>query len=402
MAIFALHCSRSVSRVLCLHSLRYTIFNTVSTCQHLVLVTMDEYLRTVKATLSGAVAKKQPIHVILGNEACDLDSAVCAVTYAYYLHQTSNKLTVPMLNIPQEDYSLRTESTYFLGKCGITQDLLHFRDTLDLHALHAASLLSLTLVDFNVLRGKDAGLVESVCEILDHHQRECIEKANVEVEIELVGSCCTLVADRLMSDAKFEFVKFMPILLYGTILLDTVCLSKEAARATQHDHDVIDKLEKILDEPVNKQSLFCELQAAKADISSLSSQDILRKDMKQVSGGSTHIAICSLPIDIVSFIAREDAGESLASLSSTIRVDLIVLMSLTMNKDSPYRQIAVYSKQQSTVEKMCRKLEECEEPGLKLVAMASCLGDVTVYRQANVTASRKKILPYVLTVLPSF
>ena len=29
------------------------------------------------------------VHVVLGNEACDLDSAVCAIAYAYYLHEVS-------------------------------------------------------------------------------------------------------------------------------------------------------------------------------------------------------------------------------------------------------------------------------------------------------------------------
>ena len=29
------------------------------------------------------------VHVVLCNEACDLDSAVSAVTYAYYLHEVT-------------------------------------------------------------------------------------------------------------------------------------------------------------------------------------------------------------------------------------------------------------------------------------------------------------------------
>ena len=29
------------------------------------------------------------VHVVLGNEACDLDSAVSAIVYAYYLHEVS-------------------------------------------------------------------------------------------------------------------------------------------------------------------------------------------------------------------------------------------------------------------------------------------------------------------------
>ena len=50
--------------------------------------------------------------------------------------------------------------------------------------------------------------------------------------------------------------------------MDTVCFSEEAARATQKDHDVAERLEKILPE-VDRTALFDQLQTAKADVSGL-------------------------------------------------------------------------------------------------------------------------------------
>lgn len=72
--------------------------------------------------------------VIIGNEACDLDSAVSAIVYGFYLIQsaTNERLITPVLNIKKEDYVLKTEVVYLFNKCGISKDHLIFRDDLDL------------------------------------------------------------------------------------------------------------------------------------------------------------------------------------------------------------------------------------------------------------------------------
>ncbi|KAK3094336.1 hypothetical protein FSP39_000423, partial [Pinctada imbricata] len=94
-----------------------------------------------------------PIHVVIGNESCDLDSVVSALTFAFYLGQISadGTIFIPVLNIQRSQYPLRTESTFFLRKNSITDELLTFRDDLDLQKLHRSGKLTLTLVDRNVL-----------------------------------------------------------------------------------------------------------------------------------------------------------------------------------------------------------------------------------------------------------
>ncbi|XP_031697445.1 exopolyphosphatase PRUNE1-like [Anarrhichthys ocellatus] len=92
-------------------------------------------------------------HVVLGNEACDVDSMVCALTYAYFLSKTgrSETLVVPLLNIRQSDLLLRSDNVFLLRQVDLSPDLLLFRDQLDLRALHRDGRLRLTLVDHNVL-----------------------------------------------------------------------------------------------------------------------------------------------------------------------------------------------------------------------------------------------------------
>lgn len=75
---------------------------------------------------------KEPIIFILGNESCDLDSAVCAVSLAYF-YMNTNKLPddllidghrrfLPMMNIHRTNLPLKTEVTYFMRKHGIDID----------------------------------------------------------------------------------------------------------------------------------------------------------------------------------------------------------------------------------------------------------------------------------------
>lgn len=69
---------------------------------------------------------KQPVVFVLGNESCDLDSAICAVALAYF-YMTATKLSdrllidgkrrfLPIMNINRTNLLLKTEVTYFLRK----------------------------------------------------------------------------------------------------------------------------------------------------------------------------------------------------------------------------------------------------------------------------------------------
>lgn len=72
----------------------------------------------------------KPLTIVIGNESCDLDSAVCAITLAYFyetvalnLHRTDKqRIIIPVLNISRENLPLKTEVTYLMRKHGIDID----------------------------------------------------------------------------------------------------------------------------------------------------------------------------------------------------------------------------------------------------------------------------------------
>jgi hypothetical protein len=65
------------------------------------------------------------VHIFLGNEACDADSFVSSVLYAYLSanmksSNINNTLMLSIIPIPKRDLTLRTEIAFLLQKSGFT------------------------------------------------------------------------------------------------------------------------------------------------------------------------------------------------------------------------------------------------------------------------------------------
>jgi inorganic pyrophosphatase/exopolyphosphatase len=65
------------------------------------------------------------VHVFLGNEACDADSLVSSVLYAYLssnrkrkLNEVNTTIIIPIIPIPKTDLVLRAEIVFLLQRCG--------------------------------------------------------------------------------------------------------------------------------------------------------------------------------------------------------------------------------------------------------------------------------------------
>ncbi|EDX16908.1 GD16595 [Drosophila simulans] len=91
------------------------------------------FLAQARGTLGRHLAEASPVawaaapdvsgrklHLVMGNESCDLDSAVSAVTLAFvYAQRHREHDYVPILNIPRRDYPLKTEVGHLFVKCGL-------------------------------------------------------------------------------------------------------------------------------------------------------------------------------------------------------------------------------------------------------------------------------------------
>ncbi|XP_073178581.1 exopolyphosphatase PRUNE1 isoform X1 [Lepidochelys kempii] len=303
---------------------------------------MESFVRSRRAALQEHVQHRQEVHVVLGNEACDLDSMVSALALAYYLAKTSlesRAAFVPVLNIPRSEFPLRTESAFLLQEQQIPDSCLIFRDEIDLHALHRAGLLSLTLVDHHILPSGDAALEEAVIEVIDHRPLE--REPRCRVTAELVGSCATLVTERIVQGPAELLDRQTAALLLGTILLDCVNMTPEAGKVTPKDSQYVALLESKFPDLPARSILFEALQTAKFDVSGLTTDQMLRKDLKALSSDGLVLAISAVYVTL----------------------------------------------------EVCGVLERANNPPLDLSPLGSLYPNLCAYHQGNTVASRKKVLP---------
>ncbi|XP_016790328.1 exopolyphosphatase PRUNE1 isoform X1 [Pan troglodytes] len=309
---------------------------------------MEDYLQGCRAALQ----ESRPLHVVLGNEACDLDSTVSALALAFYLAKTTEaeEVFVPVLNIKRSELPLRGDIVFFLQKVHIPESILIFRDEIDLHALYQAGQLTLILVDHHILSKSDTALEEAVAEVLDHRPIEPKHCPPCHVSVELVGSCATLVTERILQGAPEILDRQTAALLHGTIILDCVNMDLKIGKATPKDSKYVEKLEVLFPDLPKRNDIFGSLQKAKFDVSGLTTEQMLRKDQKTIYRQGVKVAISAIYMDL----------------------------------------------------EICEVLERSHSPPLKLTPASSTHPNLHAYLQGNTQVSRKKLLPLLQEALSAY
>lgn len=92
---------------------------------------LGSFLRSQKLLITENKGKSKFV-AIIGNEACDVDSMVCALLWSYYL-QTSLKdnslIFIPVFNIRKQELRLRKEACFLFDQIS-----LFFKKLLDLRS----------------------------------------------------------------------------------------------------------------------------------------------------------------------------------------------------------------------------------------------------------------------------
>ncbi|XP_076827590.1 exopolyphosphatase PRUNE1 [Brachyhypopomus gauderio] len=357
---------------------------------------MEAYLRSCPEVLKNHMKTSSGLlHVVLGNEACDIDSMVSALTFAYFLSKTlsSGEAAVPVLNIPRSEFPLRSDCVFLLKESGLSQDYLLFRDEVDLHGLQQ---LAITLVDHNVLPEDDRALESAVVEVIDHHRLERTPSPSCHVTVEIVGSCATLVTERLVQKGPAVVDQQVAQLLYGSIITDCVNMAPEAGKVTPKDSQYAVLLETRFPKLPPRSVLFQSLHSAKFDVSGLTTEQMLLKDMKAVSGGELKLAISVIYMTLDAFLQRRCLQQELCEFCHKHNYNLVIAMTISFSDNKePFRQLAVYSSCTLYRDEVSKALEKARNPLLNLSPMSSPYPDMKTYVQGNALASRKKVLPII-------
>jgi inorganic pyrophosphatase/exopolyphosphatase len=152
------------------------------------------------------------VHVCIGNQACDADSMISSICYAYYKELTATESAqprtqyLPIMAIMRNDIQFRREVKIILDLLQISFDDLICFDECPLNEFNQEDL-SLTLMDHNYLSLLlHSSYSTRVTEIIDHHADQGYYPSvqgsdrfiafNTEIGKADVGSACTLVAER--------------------------------------------------------------------------------------------------------------------------------------------------------------------------------------------------------------
>ncbi|XP_023161886.2 exopolyphosphatase PRUNE1 [Drosophila hydei] len=383
--------------------------------------TLNRYLPDKAATSTAARQTPTPtptpevnqrkLNLVIGNESCDLDSAVSALTLAFiYAARQKDQDFVPVLNIPRLDYPLKTEVGHMFQKCEINEQMLVFRD--DLPEKLNNPDINVILVDHHV-----NSWAANVGEILDHRPMEkhplvdqlpahCV----LHIEPEL-GSCATLVGERYLAEQEPRSA-IVTQLLHATIVLDTINFSPTAKRFCARDLAMVEQLEQQqqqepLDDGVRKRlrdQIFNELVAARADISKLTLFEVLRKDMKCLQTARHMVPMAGLPMLVRDFIELSDAEDAIRQFGCG--TNLIVLLGMyvpPLKGGHVMRDLALISLTGHTqlVQRVRQGLLACAMPSLDLRqhAFESNFMGGCFLMQHNVQATRKHILPVIKRIL---
>ena len=105
--------------------------------------------------------------------------------------------------------------------------------------------------------------------MLDHRPIEQKYCPPCHVSVELVGSCATLVTERILQGAPETLDRRTAALLHGTIILDCVNMDTNIGKATPKDIKYVEELKDLFTDLPKRKDIFDSLQKAKFDVSGM-------------------------------------------------------------------------------------------------------------------------------------
>ncbi|KAK0663292.1 putative exopolyphosphatase [Lasiodiplodia hormozganensis] len=410
------------------------------------------FLVHAKSALRTAIANRERVTFVIGNESADLDSLTCSLLYAYVRSQRPppnafTPLYIPVVNIPAADISIRPEFLDLLPHANLQpQHLITLDDLPSLEAIGQALPPENTkwiLVDHNALQGILGKVYGGrVGGVIDHHEDEHKVPEDTADEPRVIsksGSCSSLVAefvrpawdalssvsgssgaahgqaDETANDAvqvRLWDAQAAQLAL-ASILIDTTNLTSKD-KTTQHDVAASGYLEaKVMlcdrtNPEFNRDKFYDEINRAKQDIGRLALIDILRKDYKQWNEGGVKLGISSVvkPLDFLQAKAKQEKHanlsfcDALGEFAKQRELDMYAIMTAFTNDDGEFcRQLLLWGISDRAVAQARAFAESAaEELGLQELegefhVPGHHAGWKKAWRQRNIAASRKQVAP---------
>jgi exopolyphosphatase len=368
------------------------------------------------------------------NLRSDLDSLAAAIAYAWYATCYLGQPTVPLLQTPRADLSLRPENLYALEFSGIDTAHLLTGDELPADSPPAGKY---ALLDHNALTGRFAAHDNMrVIAIVDHHDDE---KRHPEASPRIVesptGSCSSLIGRLIQKEWDSGMSRPVARLLLCAVLIDTGGL-KAGGKAEVTDREVapflLAKAELVsagagtivdVHDVKEAKELTRILTTRKTSVDLLSPRDLLRRDYKEyrfvpswTAEGSLLVGLASVPRRIKAITGGGQKGRRELATACAAWIEekgLDVLGVLTNWKDEgkggkkgKHRRemLWVVREDEEVEDRLWKGLEgsaelELERKGSRMEEAAGRDLKMRLYEQGDGQATRKVIAPLVRAII---
>ena len=246
----------------------------------------------------------------------DLDATACAVAYAEYLTQSGQEAVAALFGTPHR------EAQFVLTYFQIAQPL-NAEKVID-------ESTEVILVDASDTRGISEKINPTqVIELIDHrkvHEAELFPRA--KVQIELVGSAATLIAEKFAS-SNFEISPGSAALLYSAIISNTVHF--QASVTTERDKNMAAWLATKVTIP---DGYIKQMFTAKSQFHKPLKQ-VIKDDFATFCFGSCSLGVAQLEIvEVGQLLAtrREEIDEVLTHIQAEQGLDHIFLTAIDLEK----------------------------------------------------------------------
>ena len=345
-----------------------------------------------------------------------MDSIASALAHAYMVSQTlqDNAFSIPLLQCNRADLRLRQDVVWLLNELDIDPDILIYQDDLSAEKLSSIDELSVTLVDHNSPKGLLEIFKSKITKVIDHHDKseDTVSGDGIDVVIEGVGSCSTLVAERILGDSTGTVDKKLATLLLAGILLDTGDL-KLQGRVTDKDNTVVQQLLQQVPSDIDRAQFYRKLFELRFDITQLTTLEVLRKDFKVTQIDNTYtLGFCTVSSLLSKFLKRSNISQDLTVFYNTHNLDALLLLGVYVSDfegTKKQRQIAIFrpSSESSSLpvphllESLASVLED--DPDLKCDRILEKIEsfDGVLLEQGNVAMARKQIIPIITKFVAS-
>ncbi|KAK8804728.1 hypothetical protein JH06_3072 [Blastocystis sp. subtype 4] len=225
----------------------------------------------------------------------------------------------------------------------------------------ARERVSLHLVDHNTLSPEFCGFEDRVVEIIDHRKDEgryphvtgSMRTISYDPTIERgVGSCCTLIAEKLRQCSVTPQHPVLASLLEGVILLDTLNLSPTVNKTTLQDISIVHWLQSFVS--IDQESLYKRLFNSKYDPTlwkSMSIREAFEYDYKVYQRNGIQIGWSAVLIDLSLYMKKESYPEELDKYCRENKLDVFIFSSV-LSKGTPKREIAFYLPRKNLEDKL--------------------------------------------------